>query len=236
MSEIPEMGGGLSGFLASGLWRVYGFFPGEGTWDWLLLFVLLGLVTQALFLPYLWRAVNADMTMLDSSGGDDQSNQSVWASMWDIAWMFFYIWFFRSESGRTLLEGRTWVGSGESIPRSVYWISFAVFFACAGLVSAIGFKVDERNKAMGVSRSRQYPSRGFLSLYGGGGVHFVDGKMEECVTVLQAAATVRIVALVCYWYWSPASVSLMYCFLLGAILADGFRMLFVYIAHKRTFG
>ena len=61
MQPIPDTGGGLSGFIAQGLWYVYRYFPFHGTWDWLLLFFLLAATVHVLFLPHLWKAVRADM-------------------------------------------------------------------------------------------------------------------------------------------------------------------------------
>jgi hypothetical protein len=52
--------------------KLYRLLPMEGTWDWLLLFLLLAAVTQLSFMPYLWRCVESDMKMLrDRKGGKE---------------------------------------------------------------------------------------------------------------------------------------------------------------------
>ena len=57
MQEIPDTGGGLSGFIAWLLWQVYVYFPFEGTWDWLLLFIFLAVLTRVGAIPASWKVV-----------------------------------------------------------------------------------------------------------------------------------------------------------------------------------
>ena len=51
MQEIPDAGGGVAGFIAWLLWRVYVYFPFEGTWDWLVLFIFLAALTRVGAIP-----------------------------------------------------------------------------------------------------------------------------------------------------------------------------------------
>lgn len=234
---IPETGGGLSGFIARGLWFLYSHFPSSGRWDWLLLFLAIGVSTHFLFMPYLWRAVKADMEILKThafvEGG---SNQSVWAFLWGGSWMFFFIWFFSTPAGRTFVQGRPWVGDADAASRLIYWISLAVLMVASASIASIDMKVDERNKRMGVYRPTPYADRGLLSLYGGGGVFYQGTKLEGWGSVVLVEISLRLLAHFFYWYWSPASLWLMYCFLAGSVLADCCRMAFVAILHKETFG
>ena len=49
-------------------------------------------------------------------------------------------------------------------------------------------------------------------------------------------ALVMFLSLLCYWYWSPASLAVMHSFLVVALLAEGVRLVFVSLVHKRVFG
>jgi len=91
MQLIPDTGPGLSGFLAHGLWLVYQYFPLAGAWDWLLLFLLLGLGAHFVFLPYLWRSVKFDMLRLQQGRTDGVGVQGMLSGIWGTVCLLFFI-------------------------------------------------------------------------------------------------------------------------------------------------
>ncbi|MGE0129077.1 MAG: hypothetical protein AB7U82_13445 [Blastocatellales bacterium] len=243
MTAIPDTGPGLSGFLAHYLWIVYQHFPFEGTWDWLVLFLLLGGVVHFAFLPYVWGWVESDMIYLQkeqaTNGGP---NQGIPGAMCAFSSMLFFSWFFGTAAGRTFLDGRSFFGDAAltDVDRRVYWISLVVVVALIGLQVTIQNGIDQRNRNTRATRSRPYISRNPGNLYAGGGIFVkeAEGKLEiEIVSsITNIESTCFLLAHLVYWYWSNTSLALMHCFLLSAILTDCARMLFVYILHKRTFG
>jgi len=242
---IPETGGGLSGFIAHYLWHVYRHFPSSGRGDWLLLFLLLATLVHVLFLPYLWKAVQADMAILrDERVTEQGSLQVVWLALWDGAMMFFLLWFFHTEAGQTFLESRAFGPFGELSEGSagLYWLALVSTGAAMGVIQGVVHdRIDERNKATGTTVPKPYTRLGVLDAYAGGGVFVAlnDKKqavIEDMVSVISAELAAVIVSLLCYWYWSAASVTLMMCFVAAGVLAEVARMLFVYIQHQRTFG
>ena len=241
MQPIPNTGGGFSGFLAHGLWHVYRHFPSPGRWDWLFLILCLAVVTRALFVPYVWKCVKADMANLRSRK-ISQANQSMVPVLWDIGLMWFLVWFFHGEAGRTLLEGRCGIGSAlpSETHRGLFWACLVVCTFLPGIMGGLEDRVKRRNQMVMPSSPQPYPDRGFLSLYGGGGVFFEGGergpKIEESVRVVVGEAAAIAFAHWVYWYWSVVSEFLFIAFLLTAVATEAVRMLFVYILHKRTFG
>ena len=138
MQPIPETGGGFSGFVAYWLWHLYQYFPSSGNWDWLLLFLLLGILVRLLYLPLLWKTVKSDMDCL-KTGKMESSYASFGAMLWDIGCAFFLIWLFHTTAGQTFLGGRC--GSPDTVARVLFWLSL---IACLGLSNNI-FPVEERH-------------------------------------------------------------------------------------------
>ena len=244
MTAIPETGGGLSGFLGHLLWKFYQYFPSSGHWDWLLLILLLGVLVRVLYLPWLWKSVEADMTLL-KTGKVGVSTGTEWPILWDTAYALFLAWFFWTTAGQTFVSGRS--GSPDAVARRLFWLTL---IACVALVviliSTFETRVNKRNKAIAPKKSEPYPDRDLMSLYGGGGVFFiyeiVDGKLTKNA-IIQIAASLMcketvafILVHLFYWYWSVVSVTIFLVFVVTGALTEMVRMLFVYILHKRTFG
>ena len=241
MAAIPETGGGLSGFLGHLLWKFYQYFPSSGHWDWLLLIVLLGVLVRLLYLPWLWKNVEADMTLLKTGKVGDSSGLNPIG--WDMAYAFFLIWFFWTTAGQTFVSGRS--GSPDAVARWLFWLTLIACFALTVILLNVG-RVNERNKAMAPTKPEPYPDRSLMSLYGGGGVFFVpevvNGKVTENGKIASFACPVPMEAVafffahLFYWYWSVVSVTIFLVFVVTGALTEMVRMLFVYILHKRTFG
>ena len=236
--EVPDTGGGLSGFLASGLWRVYRHFPSAGRWDWLFLFVMLVPAVHLLFLPLLWKAVRADMQIL-AQGSCDTPNQDAWTATAAMISMWWLVWFFQTAAGRTFLTGRPcFQWSPLEVSRNLFWLSLA-FHVGANMVTAVVCgKIDERNKAASPPASKPYRDRTLSNLFAGGGI-FVIGRDKYATQgggqVILPGVTIFLAHLF-YWYWSTASLILMAVCMLAVLVNEAIRMVFVYILHKRTFG
>ena len=236
---IPKTGGGLSGFIAYGLWQVYQFFPFEGTWDWLLLVFVLAVASHVVFLPHLWKVIQSDMKSL-SEHKPEGLGQTAFPSLWEQFCMWMLVWFFHSEAGRTLLAGRSWTSNRlpSETAGGLFWVSLALHFllvlSLVGLVAA----VEEKRKSCYMHGTGPFSDRGFLSLFAGGGVAIEKGKseVEALGTPLQVETSLIFLAHLFYWYWSIASLTIMLCFTLAAVLNEAVRMWFVYVLHKRTFG
>ena len=242
METTPDTGGGLSGFIANIIWYGYRYFPFAGSWDWLLLFFALALLGIAMFWPYLWKAVAADMRLLDEHDFDI-SNQEMALVLWGQVWQWLLVWFFYTDAGKTLFDGRQWFGSGSpaEVSRVLFWISLAANFLLTIGIGILGTSIDERVTVSGGGRPAPYPDRGLLSLYKGGGIFYSreeDGTLKEETTGVMfiLIPVINFVMHVFYWYWSAASILLMHTMLCAVILNEIVRMTFVYILHKRTFG
>ena len=244
MQPIPDTGGGLSGFLAHGLWHVYRFFPFEGTWDWLLLCFLLTAAIRLLFLPRLWSLVRTDMQTL-AAGASCHKGEALalgW-SLFDLASMWFLVWLFHTRGGRTFLDGRTWFlsASPTEVDRLTFWTSLIVQSGIAVTGWRLYGLVVSGMQAFRVARSTPYPDRSLFSLYSGGGAFKFSPPVENAGPStggpnLAFAATVICLAHVFYWYWSVASLVIMLCFVITGVLSELVRMVFVYVHHKRMFG
>ena len=243
MPPIPDTGGGLSGFLAHYLWRVYRHFPSSGESDWLLLFVCLGMGTYAVFLPYVWKSVKADMSTLEQRQTRQETVpwQHVVPTLWGIFWMFFFVWFFHTPAGRTLLDGREILGRAPltETQRGFFWRSVIPLSLLGCLAAVVVGITCERSPT--ADRSTPFPRRTPWCLYVGGGTFVAltsKGKpaTEPFFSVGIVSSMLAAEAHWFYWYWSAASTMLMNAFVAAAIVTDGVRMTFVYIQHKRTFG
>ena len=242
MQTIPDTGGGLSGFIASLIWHVYRFFPSSSRWDWLLLFFALTLLGCALFWPYLWKTVSADMQLL-AKGEHDGSNQELVLFLWGQVWLWILVWFFYTDAGQTLLSGRRWFDSGapSEVSRILFWFSLVInFLVMVGLIS-LGVRLDDRSQRLANGTTRPFAERSILNLYCGGGAFFFladDGTKENWPVgiVIALFPLINFILHICYWYWSAASILLMDTMLCTILLNELVRMTFVYILHKRTFG
>ena len=242
METVPDTGGGLSGFIANLLWQIYRYFPYAHAWDWLLLFSALALLGVALFWPYLWKAVAADMRLLQNREYEI-SSQEVALFWWGQVWQWFLIWFFYTDAGKTLLVGRQWFDTVplSEVNRTLFWISLGVHF---GLMLFFGWVVNavcEWTERRATGRPKPFRERTLLALFNGGGTfysHKKDGSAELEVTGIPIAifSVVSFVAHVVYWYWSAASLLLMMTVTCAIMLNEVVRMTFVYILHRRTFG
>ena len=243
MAVVPDTGGGLSGFIAHGLWKLYQYFPSSGRWDWLLLVFLLAVLVRVLYLPLLWKSVKADMDLL-KEGKIDVSHVTVITALWDIGSAFFLAWFFYTTAGQTFLPGR--FGRPDAVATGLwFWLPLGGSIAVTGGVALLAYLVYERNKAMGPSRSVPYADRRLLSLFGGGGVFTEPAAEGNGKVVPTDATTVTPVlmesmlfcsAYMYYWYWSVASVTIFSAFILSGVLTEIVRMVFVYILHRQVFG
>ena len=245
--EIPDTGGGLSGFIASLLWHVYVYFPFPGTWDWLLLVFVLAVASHVGFLPYLWKGVQADMKIFSEgkvlAESETYGSQTGWPLLSDMLCMWLLVWFFHTPAGRTLLEGRAWLGSGapSETAGGFFWVSLIVHLVIFLPLAAFGgFKPEK--KVSQADRSGPFLDRGLESLYGGGGMivrQTEKGTLERLLAPPPVAVEILVVLLpahVLYWYWSIASLSIMLSFTIAGLLNEAVRMGFVYVLHKRTFG
>jgi hypothetical protein len=235
MTEDEVQGSGLAGFLAHALWKLYRHFPLEGSWDWLLLFLSLGMITQLSFMPYLWRCVEADIKMLrDRRGGEESApiQGGVPGLFRGGGWMFFFLWFFATTEGQTCLNRRFLFG-GMALGASDghhQIVSGLIVFGLLILLTALPEHFGNTAKV-----TAPFRDRGFWSLWQGGGTFEANkGSTVEGVTFF--LGLLLLFAHLLYWYWSEASLALMQCFLAAALMADALRVVFVYVLHKRYFG
>ena len=184
MQETPDTGGGLSGFIAWLLWQVYQYFPFEGTWDWLLLFIFVAVVTRLLAVPSSWKL--AKWIVADTH--DREMALYVHNLFAQTGVMFLFIWFFSTEVGHTFLVGRTWFGGIPVLETNRrLWLSATLF-----LVTGFGF--------------------------GFGCIGWVEENLrgEELYMVFAVSSVLHVLivlgAHVFYWYWSVASLILMWLF------------------------
>ena len=242
METIPDTGGGLSGFIASIIWQVYRYFPSSGRWDWLLLFFALAGLGIALFWPYLWKAVAADMRLL-ANQEYDVTNQEIVLFLWGQVWQWLLIGFFYTHAGQTLLFRRELFGwaSLSEVSRVLFWISLVINFVVMIVLANLGANLDERAERLASGAPMPFAERSLLNIYCGGGIFYTqsdDGSLDiETVGMFVTFfLAVSFLAHVFYWYWSAASILMMATVSCTAILNEVVRMTFVYIQHRRTFG
>ena len=162
MPDFPATDGGLSGFIATALWRVYCFFPSRGHWDWLLFFFCLALLVRGLYLPHLWNAVSADMGLLKTRKVE-AANQDTWTFFWDIGSLSFLLWFFHTPAGQTFVNGRVIFTSLSlaGVSRITFWGSLVTVFLWFLLEYRLSEAVQSRNNAMKPTGPCEYPERNF---------------------------------------------------------------------------
>ena len=239
MAVIPDTGGGLSGFIAHGLWKLYQYFPSSGRWDWLLLVFLLAVLVRVLYLPLLWKSVKADMDLLRQ--GKAGASKALWMTvLWDVGSALFLAWLFYTTAGRTFLAGRS--GHPDTAATGMFWLSLVWSIAAIIGIGWIGMRIYKKDLAIGASCPEPYTDRGLLSLFGGGGVFFIPGKegkggvVDDNVPPVMSESIFFFLAYVFYWHWSVASVAIFSVFILSGVLTEIVRMIFVYILHKQVFG
>ena len=239
MAVIPDTGGGLSGFIAHGLWKLYQYFPSSGRWDWLLLVLLLAGLVRVLYLPLLWKSVKADMDLLKEGKAGDRGSMMTW--VWDLASAFFLVWFFHTRAGQTFLGGR--FGHPDAVATGLsFWLPLGGSFAVWAGSGHLDSLVDARDEAITPSHPVPYADRSLLSLFGGGGVCCTPTTEEEVAKLKMNHTPVWVecafffFAYVFYWYWSVVSVTIFSAFILSGVLTEIVRMVFVYILHKQAFG
>ena len=242
---MPPVETGLSGFIAHGLWPLYLRFPSSGKWDWLLLFIALAAFTHFSFLPLLWRAVKADMEYLKSGRTDDPApNGDFTLFCWSLASLSFLLWFFHTAAGKAFIDLRDvgWLGQRsllDPFSTAAYTVLVLVLFVVG--VTYSWWHDGIKKKLITMSRTQPFSGRGLPELWCGGGTWlYKDGAKPEQLGVANSASGDQLVALwllhILYWYWSAASIVLMYVFLIALLLTESARVLFVFIHHKRQFG
>ena len=191
MPPIPDTGGGVSGFLAYGLWHVYRYFPFSGTWDWLLLFFSLALVLQVLLLPVLHKILSFERRV----SPDDFARIALVYMYWHMSWLWVFIWFFQTPAGRTFLEGRDWLGSTSpmEVSRTLFWVSLVCHYILLWLVSTLMVGVADI----------EAESKSWRTVSSGGRKMLCSGYFPVGIAFL---------AHLFYWYWSVASLVLMLAF------------------------
>jgi hypothetical protein len=232
--EGEVQGSGLAGFVAHLLWKLYPHFPMKGSWDWLLLFLLLAVVSQLSFVQYLWRCVESDMkTLRDRKpAAESMPNQGIMPGLvWAGGWMYFFVWFFQTPEGQTFLIHRTVQGGAALTDNNGHHQVFGGL-AVLGLIMLLALTQEFYGRKAKVTVP--FRDRGFWSLWQGGGTF--AGKDDAGDGVTYFLGLPILLTHILYWYWSDSSLTLMYCFLLAALMADALRMSFVYVLHKRYFG
>jgi hypothetical protein len=149
--------------------------------------------------------------------------------------MFFFIWFFQTTEGQTFLSRRSVRGGmALSVSNDHHQLySGLSLFALMIVLMAITGRAERRAGKAKVTAP--FHDRGFWSLWQGGGTfEGNEGSATEGVTFYLFFAVVS--AHLFYWYWSDASLALMQCCLMAAMMADGLRVACVYVLHKRYFG
>ncbi len=114
MQTIPDTGGGVAGFLTHWLWQVYRYFPFAGTWDWLVLVILLAVAIRFLHLPLLWKGVGEDIGDFDGRSHRrrgqafySEATRWIWSILSAGLFVFFW-WYFSTAAAGTLIEAREW--------------------------------------------------------------------------------------------------------------------------------
>ena len=138
MQEIPDTGGGPSGFVAWLLWRVYVYFPFEGTWDWLLLFILLAVLTRLGAMRSSWKLIKWMASRARAKRSEPVYALVLHNVFTQTGVMLFFVWFFSADVGRTFLVARTWSGGVPVLGANtapLLWIGFLLLTGCAAAIA-----------------------------------------------------------------------------------------------------
>ena len=214
--SIPETGGGISGFVAHGLWYIYRHFPSSGQYDYLLLFVLLMVLARVAFVPYVLKTLKRDIAR--ARKGTLKEGSAVFhlllSMLWDTVSISVLVWFFHTNAGKTFLVGRTCFGQELTEPaRGLGGISLVSWF-CVVLLAWGVLDIAE------TVWEKETPNP-TVTLYIGGAalLGFVSGMI--------------LAAHVLYWYWSRATILLFWSYFVAVVLTEIIRIIAVYILLRR---
>ena len=215
--SIPDTGGGISGFVAHGLWHIYRHFPSSGQYDYLLLFVFLMVLARVLFLPYVVKALNRDIAGVskdDSKAGIDDVTISM---IWDTVDIWLLVWFFYTDAGKTFLVGRTFFGQELTEP-GLFGDSLFCWFWVTALPCGVGVVVEVFPSKRKTPKANP---RWFL---------YVDAGLGSFALI----AMMILAAHILYWYWSRATILLFWSYFVAVVLTEGIRVTAVYILLRRA--
>ena len=198
--SIPDTGGGISGFVAHGLWHIYRHFPSSGRYDYLLLFVFLMVVARVAFLPYMLNGMKRDIAKLRKPGGSvsDVGYSSI-STICDTVGIWVLVWFFGTDAGKTFLIGRTCFGQ-ELTEAGPVGISFLCWF-CVLVLSGVALWVNQN--VGGISKPNA-ETRYYL--------------YEEAISWFMLFTMMILAAHILYWYWSRATILLFWSYLVAVVL------------------
>ena len=207
--SIPETGGGISGFVAHGLWHIYRHFPSSGRYDYLLLFVFLMVLARVLPLPYVVKAMKRDVARKDIVEWVDA--RYLWVSMFlDAVSIWVLVWFFHTDAGRTFLVRRTCFGQELTAPALYGGLAF--FWFCLILLSMFVLGVLSEMTCITSSKLILYADCGIIPF-------FFNALM------ILAAHLLR--------YWSCATILLFWSYFVAVVLTEIIRITAVYILLRR---
>jgi hypothetical protein len=194
MQEIPDIGGGFAGFIARLLWHVYQYFPFEGTLDWVLLFILLAVLTRVGAMPLSRKLAKRWAYKLYYGNSKlTYGDPRIWTPVLhnlctQTGPMFLFVWFFSTEEGHTFLVGRSVSAAPllEAKPNMVL-LSALLFLFPAFSLSLFALDIPL-----------------FLTEE--------DPIVWALISCSAIHTSIVLGALVIYWYWSLASLILMWVF------------------------
>ncbi len=257
MEQIPDTGGGLSGFFAYLIWHAYRYFPFEGRWGWLLLVAILALAVRVAHLPFLWRIVERQMQAL--SCVDDTWRKwlrrttriSICWIAWSVVCYLLLLAFFGSFAGQTLLRGRQlgW----ELFPAIDDWLVsslglLALLIVALAIVTPRLSQVGHQRKSREIHEGpRPFRKRTLRNVFFGRGV-FICRTDDAGSYVAVPGWIGLVVELLMYWtipfvvilsgippVAEPVLLALTAAFAVSRLLTEIFRMGFVYVLHRQTF-
>lgn len=244
IESIPDTAPGVFGFIARCLWYVYRFFPSTGSWDWLLLFILLVYWGQIQTLPYLWRTTRTDILALTEGRTRVCTIHEFLTFAWHVGWLVFLQLFFASPEGRTFLANRypalvTETGSG------LFWGILLTSWTLAASLSAWRRKIEQEMPWENLHQSYLFDRPTLKSLHLGGGIFVPDTHMIQeqwgrlglgvaNSSVFWIEALLIALLHTIFWYWSRTAELLFLIFLLSSALQELMRMSFVLIHYKQT--
>ena len=220
--SIPDTGGGISGFVAHGLWHIYRHFPSSGRYDYLLLFVSLMVLARLAFLPYVLKVLKRDVARLRKGDSEKGTFHPLVGMFWDTVGIWWLVWFFYTDAGKTFLVGRTFFGQELTEP-GLFGVSLFCWFAVIVLMGVvIGVREAAWDKAAPNVKARSWPYHEAIS----GGI---------CVSFLLLAMMI-LAAHLLYWYWSRATILLFWSFFVAVVLTETLRVTAIYILLGRAVG
>ena len=214
--SIPDAGGGISGFVAHGLWCIYRHFPSSGRYDYLLLFVSLMVLARLAFLPYVLKVLKRDVARLRKGDSEKGTFHPLVGMFWDTVGIWWLVWFFYTDAGKTFLVARTWFGQELTEP-GLFGDSLFCWFLVTALPCGVAVVVT-------VFPSRQKTPkanpRWFL---------YVDAGLGSFAFI----AMMILAAHLLYWYWSRATILLFWSYFVAVVLTEIIRVSAIYILLRR---